>query len=780
MILGINVLVLIVVIGAVLIMLLEQRNAVMRLHETTTRQTEAALRRAKLDAESVILNTANQNRVPTETDLDQMLIFFPALRTVSVISPEGEALAHVSVDDTPLATVIDSAPEINGVPIFELDVPLAWGSFWLDDGVLLMVAGGATDTDTFTLITTLDTQALWSPILSAGVGRKGYIYVLDAHGAVLATGENLTLDDPAAPAQFAVFTETRAGEADTRLYRGARGSWVIGRGEAFPDDGYTIITEIPLTEYTPFAVRAFMLALAGLILTALIGEWVIRRILRAVLTPIERLQAGARAVAAGDFQFRVRVPAGTDRELAELGQTFNAMIEQLGDSQRQIDAYTHEMQETIDQRARELARKASQLEVAAEVSNRIAAILDRRELFTQVVKLIQNQFQLYHAELLRVENDTGRIIPCTDQRLESLPDLTLRDAPHSAVAWVARHGETLYLPDVSADQRYLRTADLPASQSELAIPLKFAGDVLGVLNLEADHKSAFPADDIAVLESVASTIAVSMRNADIFGALEVANQDLVQASLQAKQANTLKSRFLFNASHKLRTPLNSIIGYSETILSGVYGDDLPDTMLDRQARILDNGRVLQALVEDMLDLSAIETGHLQLNLAWISLPPLLDDVMNATRALHITAHADHKLEFFLIMTGMEDLPPVWADMERLRYILINLTSNAVKFTTEGEVVISADYDDKWVRIHVRDTGQGISEDDVRYLFQPFQHQQGSTGVEGRGTGLGLPVSRLLAMQHGGDLTVESTLREGSTFTLNLPRHPDGAPPPPQE
>lgn len=770
MILGINVLVVVIVIGALLVTLLEQRTAVNRLHQTAMRQAHRALQEVQADAQMTIYAAAQQG-MPTEAELERLLAAYPAFRSISAVTPDGEALVHVSADETVFPPWHDDAP-LRG-----LAVPGSVGATWIEDGKLILaMAGDPAVEQAFTLVAAVDAAQLWEPVLSAGVGDEGYLYVLDTTGAVLAAGRGVTVDEAVDPAELAVFTGAQGGGATTRLYRGVGGQWVIGRGERFVAPGYTLVVETPYTEYSGLIVRVVGLVLGALVLTAVIGEWLIRRILRTVLTPIERLQAGAHAVAQGDFQYRVRVPRHTDRELVELGQTFNMMIERLGESQRQLDAYTNEMREIIDQRARELARKASQLEVAAEVSNNISAILDRRELFSQVVDLIRARFQVYHAELLQLEGETGRIIPCTGPRLASLPALTLRDAPHSAVAWVARHGETLYLPDVNQDERYLRTAELPASQSELAIPLKFAGNVLGVLNLEADHLDAFPADDIAVLESVASTVAVSLRNAEMFGALEVANQELVQTSLQAKQANTLKSRFLFNASHKLRTPLNSIIGYSETILSGVYGE-MPDTVLDRQARILENGRILQALVEDMLDLSAIETGHLQLKLEWVSLPPLLDEVMNATRALQITAHPDHDLEFHLVMTGMEDLPPVWADVERLRYILINLTSNAVKFTEQGEVVISADYDDDWVRIHVRDTGPGISEDDVRYLFQPFQHQQGSTGLEGRGTGLGLPVSRLLAMQHGGELTVESVLYEGSVFTLNLPRHPEGAPPP---
>jgi signal transduction histidine kinase len=129
----------------------------------------------------------------------------------------------------------------------------------------------------------------------------------------------------------------------------------------------------------------------------------------------------------------------------------------------------------------------------------------------------------------------------------------------------------------------------------------------------------------------------------------------------------------------------------------------------------------------------------------------------------------------------EPLPPVWADVDRLRYILINLMDNAVKFTEAGEVVMSAEANAENVLIHVRDTGPGVSEGQRRYLFEPFQHALADSAPEGAsGTGLGLPVSRLLAMRHGGDLLVRTAVGKGSTFTLQLPRRPAGTPPPPEK
>jgi two-component system, sensor histidine kinase LadS len=247
--------------------------------------------------------------------------------------------------------------------------------------------------------------------------------------------------------------------------------------------------------------------------------------------------------------------------------------------------------------------------------------------------------------------------------------------------------------------------------------------------------------------------------------------------MQANQANILKSRFLYNASQKLRPPLDDIVSGAEMLISGVAGP-LPDALMDQQRQMLNHGRVMQALVEDMLDLSEIEAGHMQLNLQWVTLPPLMEEITNAARALHMAAYSAHHLTIRLDLMHLTDpLPPVWADVDRLRYILINLMSNAVKYTEEGEVVISATATDTDVLITVRDTGPGIGDDEMRYLFEPFG-QQSAPVLTDQGTGLGLAVSRLLAMRHGGDLTVETRLREGTTFTLRLPGTPDGAPPPP--
>jgi signal transduction histidine kinase len=761
MILAMNALILAVAGSAVSISILEQRGAIIRLDESVTRQLNAALDRSMTGLQQTLVYAGDNQ---TGAALDGRLAADPALRAITIVSADGREIVHAPAD--PARTPPDWTQDPAYLALTGGDRP-SYRALVGENPPSLTLAVKSGDA---IVIAQADAQQLWGEMLSAGVGENGYIYLVSDEGAVLASGVDRA--DPRDPRTFAVFKDSRGGGAVMRLYRGLKGEWVVGRAQPFPGSGYTVIVETPLSDYGPLVVRTLALIALALIVTAVAGEWLIRRILRTIVAPLERLQDGARAVIAGDYRYRVRVPPHTDRELIALSDTFNRMIDRLAESQRQIDAYTNEMQEIIDLRARELARKAGQLEIAFEVSTTVGAILEPRTLIETIARLIRERFRLYHVEILLVDQESGRITSGDTRRQTTLPDLTLRDAVNSVIAWVARSGESLYVADVTIERRYLRTPDLPASQSELAIPLKSENQTIGVLNLEADHRDAFTKDDIAVLTGLAKMIAVAVHNAQTFKALQDANRDLAQATLQANQANHLKSRFLYNVSQRFRAALSPIISSAETLP--------PDPASERLHRILENGRVLQALVEDMIDLSAIEAGHMQLDRQWIKLTPLLEEVMNAGRALHKATYPDHDLTLKLdLMHLTEPLPPVWVDLERLRYILMNLVSNAIKFTESGEVVLSADFDRDSVYIHVRDTGPGIGDDDRRYLFDPFQHPRSQPESGAKGTGLGLPVSRLLAMRHGGDLTVETTLREGSIFTLNLPRRPEGAPPPPE-
>jgi len=751
--LGLNLLVLFVAGIASVIIALERRHALLQLHEAAVEQVALDAQRAIDDVER-LLAYAGDTLAPesaADQDLARLEAAHPALCSVRIVDVDSTA----ALDRVRAAPCTGAAGAGLASGMLRVQVPIR--------GEGMIVAD-------------LDPAQLWGGVVGGALGDHGYAALLDESGAVLAAPPDLSPASERDPAEFDSVRHALDGDPALQVYRGLEGEWVIGRAQRLPETGLLVLTETPLTAVYPTLARGAALWGLAFLLTALAGETLIHRIMRTVMAPFGILHQGARAVSQGDYHYRIRLPAGAEREIVELGAAFNAMIAQLQASRRQIDAYTHEMEDIVELRARELSRKAMQLEVAADVSSKIATILDLAGLIDEVTGLIKDRFEVYHVEILLLDGEGKTLQPVRQREPDVTAPISLRDADHSVLAWVARYGETVYVPDVSEDGRYRGHPTLPASRCELAIPLVFAGQTIGVLNLEDDHQDAFPRDEIAVLESLANEIAVSIHNARLFDALETANRELAQATMEANQAHMLKSRFLLNASHKLRTPLNAIIGYSETILSGVYGT-IPDKALDRQRRILENGRMLQALIEDMLDLSSIETGYMELNLAWVTLPPLLEEVMNAAHALHQTAYGDHDLALKMTIEG--DLPPVWADVDRLRYVLITLMDNAVKFTMAGEVAMTAWAEGDMVFVEVRDTGPGIREDELVYLFEPFQHQRGSTASAGKGTGLGLPVSRLLALRHGGDLTARSTLHKGSAFTLRLPSRPDGAPPPPE-
>ncbi len=765
MIVGMNALVLLVVASAVLITALEERHNLTRLHAMIATQIDAAAQNAVTS-----LQTALTAAGTDPAALERLRALNPALTRVSVVAADGHTLAVVP----------DGEPRDWGDALALQAVLASHNPFQsMNDGELVLAV--PTPDGAGAIIAEADPQQFFAAALATAHGSAGYAYFVTEDGTLLATAPRQTIDASIHPADFALLRDVNQGHIGMRVYKGLAGRWAVGDAQHATSAGFIIITETSLSTFAAPVVRLLGLWGLALVLTAAVGEWLIRRNQRTVSGPLNVLHTGARAVTGGDYRYRVRMPPYTDREFVELAAIFNQMVERMASSQKQIDAYSHNLQELVDQRARELARKASELERAAGITHALTPLLDPRLLTDVATELICERFGVYHAEIMLVDADTSALVPAPSHHTPARDRVLLQDAPHNVLAWVGRHGQLYYVPDTTREPRYLPSVDTPASRCALIIPIHFEGNVTGVLNLEADHRDAFARDEMEVLRSLADEIGAAMHNAQAFTALETANRDLAQATLHANQANTLKSRFLNSAAHRLRGPLNTMIGYSETMLSGVYGT-LPEPVLERQRYVVEQGRGLQALIEDMFDLSTIETGEMQLNYQWVRLTPLLEEIMNAARALHQAGYPDHDLTLRLdLMHLTAPLPPLWADLERLRYMLITLMSNAVKFTPAGEIVLSAycDNEDDTIHISVRDTGPGINEDRLRYVFEPFQHKRGEPDTDERGTGLGLPVSRLLAMRHGGDLTVTSTLGEGSTFTLTLPRQAHGAPPPPE-
>jgi signal transduction histidine kinase len=247
--------------------------------------------------------------------------------------------------------------------------------------------------------------------------------------------------------------------------------------------------------------------------------------------------------------------------------------------------------------------------------------------------------------------------------------------------------------------------------------------------------------------------------------LESLNVDLEIAQKWAEQASQAKTAFISNMSHELRTPLNVVIGYSSSMLQTPAMYDnlcLPDVYRRDIQLIQDNGVYLVSLINDILDLSKIESNKLELHYARINVMEILQGVV----ATSIGLVKDKPVQ--ITLDASAQLPCLWADPRRLRQILLNLMSNAAKFTKFGTITLHASVEGERLNISVTDTGIGIPEKALAHIFDRYEQATHDTDKHFGGTGLGLDISKHLSMMHDGDLTVKSREGEGSTFTLSLP------------
>jgi signal transduction histidine kinase/CheY-like chemotaxis protein len=243
--------------------------------------------------------------------------------------------------------------------------------------------------------------------------------------------------------------------------------------------------------------------------------------------------------------------------------------------------------------------------------------------------------------------------------------------------------------------------------------------------------------------------------------LEVANEELQQANIKIREADRLKSEFLANMSHELRTPMNAIIGFTRLVLRKA-ADVLPAKQQENLGKVEMSANQLLRLINDILDLSKIEAGKMSVSIMPFNLPSLVD-------ACFATVEPMVKKEGVRMVKELpQDLPELVTDQDKLKQIVINLLSNALKFTEEGEVKLSAALEDSNLKIAVSDTGIGIPSDALKYIFDEFRQVDGSSTRKHGGTGLGLSITKKLVHLLGGTIDVSSVEGEGSTFTVTLP------------
>jgi signal transduction histidine kinase len=491
------------------------------------------------------------------------------------------------------------------------------------------------------------------------------------------------------------------------------------------------------------------IAIGGLALLLLMAfAW---RYVRSLAGPIRALHEGATRIGRGDLTSRIDVRTGD--ELQSLAGQFNLMAGQLQESYANLEG-------KVEERTQQLARSVSELEALGEISRAVNSSL---KLETVLGRILAHACALADAgggAIYVAEAEAGHFRIAATHGMDEALVRAIRGLPvrmgDTVVGQCVAQQDPVQVPDLAAEPDYpLHAAMMKAGiRALLGVPLLREGEVIGALVVRRKRAGAFADEIVELVKSFAAQSSLAVHNARLFHEIE-------QKSRELEAASRHKSEFLANMSHELRTPLNAVLGYAELIQDGIYGE-VPAKMQDVLERIQQNGRHLLGLINAVLDLSKIEAGQLMLAPADYSMRELVLDVVSATEALA----AEKKLA--LEVDAPADLPRGHGDERRLTQVLLNLVSNAIKFTDAGSIGIRAQVADGSFLVAVTDTGVGIAPEDRERIFEEFQQVDTSSTRRKGGTGLGLAIARRIVELHGGRIWVESTPGHGATFTFTLP------------
>jgi two-component system, NtrC family, sensor kinase len=419
----------------------------------------------------------------------------------------------------------------------------------------------------------------------------------------------------------------------------------------------------------------------------------------------------------------------------------------------------------LQARTQELTRSVGQLTALGEVGRAVSSTLDLETVLSTIVsRAIQlsatDGGSVYEYDEATEEFSLRASRDLPEAYVEQVRDVRPRKG-EGAVGRVAQTREPVQIADISDatayESRVRNTLLQIGLRALLAVPLLAEDRLVGALIVMRKRTGAFAEEEVALLQTFATQSALAIQNARLFREIE-------EKSRQLEVASQHKSEFLANMSHELRTPLNAIIGFSEVLSERMFGE-LNEKQEEYLKDIHTSGTHLLSLINDILDLSKIEAGRLELELTDFHLPTALDN------ALTLVRERAGRRGIALQMSVDERLGEIRADERKIRQVVLNLLSNAIKFTPEGgRIEVGAVPRDGFVEVSVSDTGVGIAPEDQDAIFEEFR-QVGAADKKVEGTGLGLTLCRKFVELHGGKIWVKSELDVGSTFTFTIPvRH----------
>ncbi len=641
--------------------------------------------------------------------------------------PELESFAYTEWMSLPL----EFRQVVMGPVTFEDDRPV------IDMGVRINDRVGRT---TGMLVARFDLTDLWSKTLEINVGEMGYAYIVDDRGQLIAFRDRGLVGRQLA--DLIGREPEMIGQSQLDYYRNANGVWVLASARPIEGVPWFVIVEQPIREalrpiYLPVTILLFFL----LVVVSLLVN-TIRFTRHRILHPLEQLSGAVAALSQG--RFRNDIVIQHEDELGLLGNAFNSMGAQI-----------QELLSTLEARVMSRTRD---LELSAQVARQVATELDINRLLPQLVEQARDTFDLAYVSVFLYDSASDHLqlaagrSRTTDHGATEQIEIPL-NASTNLIAKVGRDKQHIVIEDTSEWDVSSLPHRLSNTESEILLPMLVGDRLVGVLEMQSEESGRFTAEYVEVFTTLAEQIAIAVNNAQLY-----ARQRQFADELQ--EADKIKNQFLANMSHELRTPLNGIMNFTEMVSSGMMGaiTEQQKELLDLS---LDSSKHLLSLINDILDIAKIQAGELKLFIEDVDLYTELSVALSVVKPMIQNGRVE------LIEEVDEGLPLIRGDRRRIRQILLNLASNAAKFTEEGSITVGAKIDQDHILFSVTDTGIGIPEEMHQIIFSPFiQTVDGVKLVNG--TGLGLPITKTLVERHGGKIWVESVLGEGTTFFVMLP------------
>jgi signal transduction histidine kinase len=606
----------------------------------------------------------------------------------------------------------------------------------------------------------VNVRFVWDIVQGIKIGESGYAYVVSSDGILVAHPDpHLVLQrrDLSELSQVAGLREPSQARERIGIHTNLAGQRVLVANETIRNAGWTVLVERPLFE--AYAPLLSSLARTGgiLLVICILAIGAAMRLGRRVVQPIEVLRRGAARLGAGELDARLDLKTGDEFE--ELADEFNRMAARLQDAHASLE-------NKVVERTRELEQSLGEVRALGETIRAVSASLDLQTVLQMLVT---------HATELS-KSDAGVIYEFDDatqvfryraghmvrpEMIETLMESppTLRD---SIIGRAAVTGVPENISDLGGDAPSPLKASMMGQgyNSILAVPMIRSDRLIGGIVLVRRSPGGFSEAEIHMVRTFAGGCTIAIEHARLF--LEVA-----QKNTALQQASQHKSQFLANMSHELRTPMNAILGFTDLLLDGVYGD-LSEKVRIPIDQIRFNGQHLLRLINDVLDLAKIEAGRIDLSLDEYAVDEILEALQTTTRPL---AEAKN-LELHFSTDGK--VGHCYGDGRRVYQVLLNLVGNAIKFTRRGQVDVGVEGREQEIHYTVTDTGVGIPDEEIASIFDEFGRGDPAVAKEFGGTGLGLAIAKRFVDMHGGRIWAESKLHAGSTFHVVVPRRAAGA------